>query len=328
MKSPAATGNPWIIDHKESEKVTVPVPKPVIMVKVDGPFRERERKLWTFLLHAVAHEIDEKRVHELPATDVWRVFNRLGGDRNKEWLWEALASLSQAHVTFEGVDEGDARYRTITRLISAVRLTEGKGSDTIRFEFPQMLIDAIKQPLQYARIRTHHLLTLSGKYAVTLYEILEGIANQKHPCLEVSVAELRLWLKVPEGKLKRWNHFHARCLEPAVREINSNPYGSGFEVFYELIRGAKSKVKAIRFEVKKTASRLKFEDSLQGLRKRAVACSFAPATYEKAKKLAPGCDVYALEIEWREWKEKKGKKGRQVENEEAAYLGFCKKKSR
>lgn len=324
QRQPKATGNPWIVNPQESERVTVPVPKPVTMVKVEGPFRERERKLWTFLLHAVADKLDESKVHELPADEVWRVFNKLGGDKSKEWLWDALATLSETKVAFEGVDKGDVRYKTITRLISAVRLNEGRGTDTIWFEFPQMLIDAIKHPLQYARIRTHHLLTLSGKYAVTLYEILEGIANQKTPTLEASVADLRSWLKVPEGKLMRWTHFYSRCLEPAVREINSNPYGSGFEVSYELIRGAKSKVKAVRFTVNKTDSRLQFEDSLQNSGHQSVKCAFKPSTYEKAKKLAPGLDIYALELEWRAWMTKKGQT---IDNEEAAFLGFCKKRA-
>ena len=253
------------------------------------------------------------------------MFNQLGGERGKAWLWDALDSLSDTKVTFEGVDKGDIRYKTITRLISAVRLNEGRGTDTIWFEFPQMLIDAIKEPLQYARIRTHHLISLSGKYAVTLYEILEGVANQKTPKLEVSVDDLRSWLKVPEGKLTRWTHFHSRCLQPAVREINSNPYGSGFEVSYELIRGAKNQIKAVRFTVTKTDSRLQFEDALQRPVTPLGKCIFSPSTYEKAKKLVPGLDVYALEVEWRTWRDQKGEP---IDNEEAAFLGFCKQRGK
>ncbi len=316
---PKATGNPWVVDEHASSEVTVPVPKPIIMVKVDGPFRERERKLWTFLLHTAAHELGEKRVHEIHASEVWKVFNQLGGENGKAWLWDALETLSETKVTFEGIDD-DARYKTISRLISAARLTEGKN-DIIAFEFPAMLIEAIKEPIQYARIRTHHLLSLSGKYAVTLYEILEGIANQRAPSFEASVEDLRNWLKVPEGKLKRWGHFYSRCLEPALREINSNPFGSGFEVSHELIRISRNKVKAVRFKVKKTESRIRFENSLgQGLRK----STFSSSVYEKARRLAPGWDIYALEAEWREWISKK--KSLSPSNEEAAFLGFCKKK--
>jgi len=47
--------------------------------------------------------------------------------------------------------------------------------------------------------------------------------------------------------------------------------------------------------------------------------SLKPETYEKAKALVPGWDVYSIEREWREWMTKPP----HVPN--AAFLGFCKK---
>lgn len=46
------------------------------------------------------------------------------------------------------------------------------------------------------------------------------------------------------------------------------------------------------------------------------------ATYEKAKKAAPGWDVYELERQWREWIAKKGS----PQNSDAAFIAFCRKK--
>jgi hypothetical protein len=51
--------------------------------------------------------------------------------------------------------------------------------------------------------------------------------------------------------------------------------------------------------------------------------TFSGTVYEKAKKAAPGWDVYALEGEFREWLKKKG---HQPKNTEAAFIGFCKQK--
>jgi hypothetical protein len=48
------------------------------------------------------------------------------------------------------------------------------------------------------------------------------------------------------------------------------------------------------------------------------------ATYEKAKRAAPGFDVYALEQEWRNWIAKKGK---QPKNPDIAFVGFCRRKA-
>jgi len=45
-------------------------------------------------------------------------------------------------------------------------------------------------------------------------------------------------------------------------------------------------------------------------------------TYEKAKAVAPGWDVYALEAQWKDWIEKRG----MPKNPDGAFIGFCKKR--
>ena len=45
-------------------------------------------------------------------------------------------------------------------------------------------------------------------------------------------------------------------------------------------------------------------------------------TYEKAKKVAPGWDVYFLEQEWREWVADKER----PKDPDAAFIGFCKQR--
>ena len=47
------------------------------------------------------------------------------------------------------------------------------------------------------------------------------------------------------------------------------------------------------------------------------------ATYEQAKKAAPGWDVYELERQWREWIEKKGP----PQKPDAAFVAFCRNKA-
>ena len=56
------------------------------------------------------------------------------------------------------------------------------------------------------------------------------MANKEVPELRASVEELRQWLKVPEGKLLRWQDVRRDVLEPALRQINANPTGAGFRV--------------------------------------------------------------------------------------------------
>ena len=49
------------------------------------------------------------------------------------------------------------------------------------------------------------------------------------------------------------------------------------------------------------------------------------ATFEKARELAPGLDIYFLEQEWKDWIEKKGELPK---NPDKAFLGFIRKKAK
>lgn len=53
-----------------------------------------------------------------------------------------------------------------------------------------------------------------------------------------------------------------------------------------------------------------------------LAIRLSTETYEKAKKVAPGWDIYFLEQEWREWIVDKER----PKNPDAAFIGFCKQR--
>jgi len=143
--------------------------------------------------------------------------------------------------------------------------------------------------------------------------------------LKVRVEELRHWLKVPEGKLTRWQDFRRYVLEPAVKQINDNPTGAGFRVRLKLVKEGRA-IKWIVFEVLKTQERQAFDTKLKAQEKQLglFDVRLKTQTYEKAKALASGWDIYALQAEWKEW----GKQQHDwpPQNPDAAFLGFCKQR--
>ena len=174
------------------------------------------------------------------------------------------------------------------------------------------------------------MLGLSGKYAVTLYMLLESVANLQTPVLDVEVDQLRQWLQVPDGKLTDWYDLKRRALQPAVTQINVNPQTTGFSVKMEEIKDSRA-VARVRFIVTKTAGRLDSEDAsrpkLALLTPSSQTTSpplpvLPPSTYEQAKKTAKGWDIYALEQEWREWLSKK----ENPDYSPASFVAFCKKR--
>ena len=52
------TGSAWVISN--DDPATVPVPLQTVIVSVEGPYTERDRKLWVFLLHAVFDELGKQ----------------------------------------------------------------------------------------------------------------------------------------------------------------------------------------------------------------------------------------------------------------------------
>jgi plasmid replication initiation protein len=201
-----------------------------------------------------------------------------------------------------------------------------------RFMFPPPLVPIILEPGRFARLRVEFMLRLDSKYAVTLYQVLELVVNRNSPVLEATVEEVRGWLKVPEGKLLKWKDFNVKALCPALNEINSNPELSGIYVTNELIRSGKGgKVQKIKFTVKKTDQRIEFERKLQVTKRskrvsevtKLISPFNGTEVYNKAKKLAPGLDVYVLEEEWREWVFSSDV---EVKNPKAHFLAFVKSK--
>jgi Initiator Replication protein len=165
---PVATGDPWV--PSVEDPATVPVPLPIIIVGVEGSFTEQDRKLWTFLLHAVFKELGDKVIHELTISDINRVFREHGARHDANWIWESVQRLADTRVRWENT-QGDKRYKGIASLLDAEVSEDTKGKGSIRFNFPPLLVPILKDPRRFARLRTHFLIELSGKYTVTLYEL-------------------------------------------------------------------------------------------------------------------------------------------------------------
>ncbi|BBL77364.1 replication initiation protein [Methylomagnum ishizawai] len=325
------TGNAW--EPTPDNPATLPLAMPVIIMSIDGPYTERDRKLYAFLVHAVWDELGEKRIHELPVWRINKVFRELGGHDSPNWIWDSAMNLAQTSIKWKQI-EGEDRLVGFAHLLSyAATHEEARADGVLRFEFPAGLIPVLKEPRRFARLRIHFLMALSGKYAVTLYEILESVANLRNPVLEIELTKLREWLKVPEGKIDRYVDFKRFVLEPGIKQINANPEGAGFSVRMEALKHGKA-VERIRFTLQKLETRVSLEQQLKPRPESSAPPPVEPMssfgillgtrTYEKAKKAAPDFDIYGLEAEWRDWIQGKPRPN----DPDAAFVGFCRKRQR
>jgi hypothetical protein len=320
---PVPTGNAWIVDH--TDPATIPVALPIIIRRVEGPYTERDRKLWTWLLHAVWDDLDETIVHEMSVSRINKFFRELGGQHDSQWIWESATRLAKTTIEWTHT-LGDSRYEQgIEALFGAVLSHEARKSGILRFHFPPLLIPILKDPRRYARLRTHVMIGLSGKYAVTLYEMLESVANMRTPILRAKLDDLRQWLKVPDGSYKLWGDFRRYVLEPAIKQFNDKPdEGAGFSVKMQPIKEGRA-VREVHFTVAKTKKRQALEAKIKDTQQLSLfEVRLKTPTYETARKFAPGWDIYALEAEWREWGQQR--KEWPPTNPDGAFIAFCKRR--
>ena len=327
------TGSPW--KNNPKDPATVPVPLQVVMVKIDGPYTERDRKLWIFLLHAVWDDLETKTLHELSVTDINRVFREVGGDHNAAWIWESAKRLAKTSVEWE-YTLGDERLDGVSSIFGAVLSRPARQAGKLIFNFPPLLIPIIKQPHRFARLRVHFMIGLSGKYAVTLYELLEGFANRRDGRFECSIAELRQWLKVPDGTYQTWKNFKLRVLDPSIEQINGNAAGAGFTVSYRAIREGRF-YDRVAFALEKTTGREQAEGRIK--KRIRIGKSLADAKAKSRPPLLPGMieraatltgrylDMAKVEAEfWTHWEATD--RPDFIKGVEAAFIGFTRRKLR
>lgn len=321
------SGSPW--QPANEVPATVPLPNDVIITTIEGPYTEKDRKLWAFLVSAVWDDLLETRIHEIRVSKINAIF---GGDSSTSWIWDSAGRLTSTRVKWETGADG-RRLKGIANLLSgAVTDKEAKATGFLRFEIPALLCEVIRSPCQFSRLRLHFMIGLSGKYAVTLYMLLESVANRQTPVLEVKLGLLRQWLKVPTGKLNRWVDVKRFILEPALKQINDNPNAAGFSIVMEEIKEGRA-VDRVRFTLTKTTARLAEEKALKQDEKplEPIVIEQPKATplgtmqlptsaYEQAKKVAPGLDVYYLETEWRDGI---AKKKINLVNPAGSFVRFC-----
>ena len=257
-----ASGSPWVISN--DDPATVPVPLQTTIVDVQGPYTERDRKLWVFLLHAVFDELGNKQIHELSIKDINAVFRELGSDHGTKWIWDSVRRLSKTTLEWETLDDDRMEVEEwgVATLLYATITKPHRQTGRLNFGFPPNLIPILKQPRRFARLRLHFLMSLSGKYAVTLYEILEGYSNRRDGECRVIIEELRRWLKVPEGSYSNWKDLKKWVLLPALKQINDDPASAGFSVEYMPIRKGRTYHEII-FKLTKSAQRIGTERGIK-----------------------------------------------------------------
>ena len=306
--------------NRRAAPPALPEPYPLRITAVSGPATTRDRMLWGVLLHAVWPELGQVPSHELPLSRINGMFRERGGGQHADWIWPSAQRLARTHVQWIGT-EGEHRSEGVEAVFGAELSEDSKQAPILRFHFPSLLVPILQDPQRFARLRAQVLLSLSGKYAATLYELLEEVANLPQPDLTVPLSDLRRWLHVPEEKYPVWYELKRWVLDPVLKRLNHHPdEGTGFTVVLTPLRHKRA-IHAVHFHVQKTEARHALERRLQ---QHQALLLLPAAAYKRAKAVVPGQDVYALQGEWEDWGRRK--KTWPPKNPGAAFVNFCKQR--
>ena len=341
------TGNTFL--HTPDDPATLPVPHQILLSEFSvitkdkfgnkvarNSMQERELKVLFFLLHAVYEELEPGKTHEIDMHKVHHSLKDQYGMTHKstKWVWDSAKTLSKFVVEWME-DRDDGRWECVGSLINYAQTNAAAREEGIlRFRFCNELVPVLKEQSRFSRMRLHFLMSLSGKYAIILYGILEGLANQKHTnTLEVSIVTLRKWLKIEPNQYQKYNDFKRFAIEPAIKQINKYPSKSGLTVSYTPKKRGR-KIVSLKFTVDKDHTRTVIDADFK---KRGTppkkTSALSPFNMDKLsnmlRKEFPSHDKYALieqnETDFRNWIYGSGK-SETVKSFEAVFVKFLKNK--
>jgi hypothetical protein len=97
---------------------------------------------------------------------------------------------------------------------------EGRSNATVRYGVPKKLRPLLVASQRWGRIKAEVVCSMTSKYAMALYELVQLRAGLDRCIERFSVERFRDLLGVPPGKLTRGPDFERRVIEPALVEVN------------------------------------------------------------------------------------------------------------
>lgn len=292
------------------------------------PLTLNDRRIYNQLLAHAWDRIQEPGEHVIAKRDLRGSHN--ANDRVGDSIERLMAAIVKVRVVRDG-------ERAVERVQLLGSNTEHESPDgMLRYEFPARLREIIKESTIFARLQKEVMFALSSKYALALYEMVQKRGNmtmKSHEDFEMS--EFRELLGVPRGKLPMWGNLHQRALAPAIKEVNAlsdftveiDPLKSGRKVSgvrLRWVRKEQEEVSGVMAELNrpKVGRKARIDGTVEDVSfggKREGSGLLRTATYEEARRLFPGYDIYFVEEEWRSWM---AGKEELPQNLDRAFLGF------
>jgi hypothetical protein len=199
-------------------------PKPGEFIEMTGThvLEASDRAIFN-LLYQHAHDsgrlLDPAAEWEIPLNTLREALSK--HDSN-ERLRETLIRLRGVNVNVRYTDENGEPRQIITGLFDFfdVPAKDLSKRPTLRYGLPRKLAPMLERSGRWGRIRAEIVCSMTSKYAIALYELVQLKANLER-CVEVfPVERLRELLGVPPGNYERVDNLMRKVIDPALLQVN------------------------------------------------------------------------------------------------------------
>ena len=205
-------------------------PKPGELIEMTGTHDlEASDRAILNLLYQNAHDsgklLDRNSEWEIPLATVRQAFSR---HESSDRLRDSLTRLMSVKVNvLYTADTGDKERGAEQRIVITglfdffdVSAKEMAQRATLRYGLPRKLAPILERSGRWGRIKAEVVCSMTSKYAIALYELLQLRANMER-CVETfPIDRFRELLGVPPGTYARADNFQRKVLDPAVLEVN------------------------------------------------------------------------------------------------------------
>jgi hypothetical protein len=184
-------------------------PGELIEVREMEPLTLQDRRVWNLLMVNAWDRITEDTEHVISKSILRGSHDST--DRLADTIRRLMSTLVEARI----VREGKVSTLRVQLLGPTV---ESKDRDGLLHVLPE-LRDIMLHSRHWGRLQAQVMLSLSSKYSLILYEMVQKRANLTMTMEDFTLEDLRRILGVPQGKLGRYQDFRRKVIDPAVTEV-------------------------------------------------------------------------------------------------------------
>ncbi|HTR35033.1 MAG TPA: replication initiation protein [Bryobacteraceae bacterium] len=205
-------------------------PKPGELIEMTGTHAlEASDRAILNLLYQHAHDsgrlLDPNAEWEIPLSAIRQSFSK---HESSDRLRDSLNRLMSVKVNVVYMAEsekgkpGSEQRVVITGLfdffdVSAKELAQRA---TLRYGLPRKLAPILETSGRWGRIKAEIVCSMTSKYAIALYELLQLRANMDRSIETFSIERFRELMGVPPETYARADNFQRKVIDPAILEVN------------------------------------------------------------------------------------------------------------